>query len=391
MPYGVLVNTSEVTLTREMVSATLHTTMKNTSPKKAVSKPKKVLPKKVEQVIEMAPPAEPYVPSRFTPTPLMIGIAFIILVGVGVFGFLKRERDMMVRLQKTVIPAAVKTVLGNTGTEIKDVRNLKKTSGVVSFELDLSTAGQTQTYTSYITTDGKILFTAGIIVGVLGEKTAAATPTPKAAQTCSDVKTSDTPHVTAFVVSQCPYGLQMQRAYAAAIGEQKDLANYLDVKYIGSVVDGKITSMHGEEEAVENHRQICVREEQKEKYWAYVSCYMKKGESESCMASTGVNVGQVSACMADANRGVAYAQKDFDIAKQFNIGSSPTLLVNNETIVSESGFGGRVPDALKSIVCCAAANKPAFCSQELSKTAIAASFSETVTGTGTGAAANCGN
>jgi hypothetical protein len=35
------------------------------------------------------------------------------------------------------------------------------------------------------------------------------------------------------------------------------------------VKNGKIASMHGDEEAKENLRQICIREEQKDKYWLF--------------------------------------------------------------------------------------------------------------------------
>lgn len=362
--------------------------MKKLTPKKPTNKKKSVHIDEPVQEANMQ--VEPYVGGRSLFSPLgIIALAVVALVGLTVFGFMKRERDTMTNLKTNVIPTAIKSVLGDGGAEIKEVKNLKKTNGVISFELDLLSNGQTQSYTSYITKDGKILFTSGIIIDELNKKAASVTPAPNIAASCTDVKASAAPKVTAFVVSQCPYGLQMQRAYSVAMGEQKDLANYFDVKYIGAVENGKITSMHGEAEAVENHRQICIREEQKEKYWPYVSCYMKKGDSESCQQSEGVNVAQVTACMADTNRGIAYAQKDFDISKQYNIGSSPTLLVNGETIVSETGFGGRTPDALKSIVCCASENKPAFCSQELSKAPIASSFSETVTGTVAGAAANC--
>ena len=95
--------------------------------------------------------------------------------------------------------------------------------------------------------------------------------------------------------------------------------DYLMVRYIGSVSNNTITSMHGDEEAQENLRQICIREEQPDRYWDYVSCYMIEGKSIECLKSSSVDESKLNACMNDSSRGLAYAQKDFDLADKFNI------------------------------------------------------------------------
>jgi len=63
-------------------------------------------------------------------------------------------------------------------------------------------------YPSYVTKDGKILFPSEGIN--LEEKPETSTEQPKK-MTCEDVKKADKPSLEAFVVSECPYGLQMQR------------------------------------------------------------------------------------------------------------------------------------------------------------------------------------
>ena len=103
-------------------------------------------------------------------------------------------------------------------------------------------------------------------------KTAKAAATPKAPakpkltpeQVCVNMTKSDQPLLQAFVVSKCPFGLQMQRIMASMINESRDTEKYLRVMYIGSVDkdNNTIKSMHGEVEAQENLRQICIREEQ---------------------------------------------------------------------------------------------------------------------------------
>ena len=54
--------------------------------------------------------------------------------------------------------------------------------------------------------------------------------------------------------------------------------------------------MHGDEEAQENLRQICIREEQSDKYWEYVSCFMKEGKSADCLNSSTVDEVEINAC-----------------------------------------------------------------------------------------------
>lgn len=319
----------------------------------------------------------------------LVPIAIIALLVV--VAIVKHNRDKMVELKTKTIPEII-TKLAGSETKVNSVNNLKVVSGVYAFDLSLTISGQTQTYTSYMTKDGKIFFVSGTVIGDLAKTTTSDTA-QKPSMTCADVNKSATPKVTAFVVANCPFGLQMQRVMNKAISEQPALSSTFEVKYIGAIENGKITSMHGDEEAQENLRQICIREEQKALYWPYVACYMKaQGKSAACMAQSGVNTATVNACMADTSRGYAYAQKDFDLANKFNVGSSPTLLVNDAQEVSEFDFGGRTPDALKQVSCCASSKEASYCGQSLSTDTMAASFSETDTESGTSnTAANCGN
>jgi hypothetical protein len=318
-----------------------------------------------------------------------LGIPVLIIALIVGLVIVKRNRDYMVTLKTKTIPETVQK-LGGVLAKDNPVSNIRVESGLYAFDLNIDSAGTPRKFTSYITRDGKIFFTGGTVLSEL-DKTPETAEQTQPKLTCTDVKKADAPKLTAFVVADCPYGLQMQRVMSKAIGEQPALASLLDVKYIGAITDGKITSMHGDAEAQENLRQICIREEQKAKYWPYVSCYMKaQGQSATCLTQTGVNVANVNACMTDPNRGNAFAQKDFELANKFTIGSSPTLLVNDTQIVSEFDFGGRTADALKQVSCCASTKEGAYCTKALSTDQIAASFSETdVAPTGAAAAADC--
>jgi len=287
-------------------------------------------------------------------------------------------------MKTKVIPEVIKKVINNPSTKY-EITSVKETNGMIEFGLKV--AGQQ--YTSYISRDGKLLFTSGIKVDDLNNPKAAAQAASTTTQ-AKDIKKVAKPDLTAFIVSNCPYGLQMQRVFKKAYEEIPDILSSLTVRYIGSVEGGKLVSMHdqaaGGTEATENLRQICIREEQKEKYWPYVSCYMQEGNSEQCLGTANVSTSDLSACMTDASRGVKYAQADFALATKYKVSGSPTLLVNNSQTVSEFDFGGRNPNAIKEILCASGSNQPEYCKNEISKNDVAVSLSltdEVAAGSGT--------
>jgi len=320
-------------------------------------------------------------------TNYLILIAAIFLVGF--FGYRYYNSNLLTKFKKDTLPAVIKKAINNDKT-LFSIGAIKESNGVYEFQLTINN----QTYTSYITKDGKILFPNGVKMEPEQKKTTTQT-TPAQTETkkltCQDLTKSKTPNLTAYVVSDCPYGLQMQRVFKKAIGELPQLEGLLNVKYIGSIENNKITSMHGDKEAVENLKQICIREEQRDKYWTYVSCYMQEGNTDSCLSQTGVDTEKLTACTTDAKKGLKYAQADFDAANKLKISGSPTLILNGKQTVSEFDFGGRVANAIKDIVCCGSSAKADYCQNTLSKTEVSSSFSKTDAATVQGANdnANC--
>lgn len=262
-------------------------------------------------------------------------------------------------------------------------------SGVVKVKIKIGTTE----FDSYVTKDGKYLFPESFDM----------TPaTDSNSEKSTTVQKSDNPMLEAYVVARCPYGLQMQRAMAEAVKEKPELANYMKVRYMGSISNGQIFSMHDVDtatndpipngkEAMENLRQICIREEQPAKYWSYVGCQMKaSGTEKSCEYSTGVDSAKLSACISDPSKGLAYAQEDFDLNTQYSITGSPTLVLNG-TVIDGSG---RSADGVKTDVCSGFNTEAGFCSANLETASAAASFSATYASSATSdsnASANCGS
>lgn len=265
------------------------------------------------------------------------------------------------------------------------LNSVSEEAGLIKINLSVNGSA----FDSYITKDGKFLFPSAPIV--IGGSNTSNSPQPQTGtQTPKNLTKVDNTLLEAYIVSQCPYGLQMQRAMVDAIQNIPSLAQHIKVRYMGAVTDGKITAMHGDKEAQENLRQICIREEESPKYWSYVACYMKNGDSAGCQKTSGVDNGKLSTCMTDPKRGLTYAQADFDLNTKYGVTGSPTLILNG-TRVSEFDFGGRSSDAVRKIVCDSSTTAPASCDKVLTTTAAAVAYSTTYASAGSaGAAAGSG-
>lgn len=235
----------------------------------------------------------------------------------------------------------------------------------------------------YVTQNGKLLFPES--QEIVAKDTQASKPV-----SCETVTKADKPLIEAFIVSQCPYGLQMQRILAEIVKSNGAFSDNINISYIGAVTGGKITAMHGDKEAQENLKQICIREEQKDKFYSYLACYMKKGETDKCLTEASVNKALLNTCTTDPNKGLKYAAADFAKADSYGVQGSPTLFLNGQK-ADEFTFGGRTAQAVKEMVCCAFNQKPDFCDTELTKDDAAVGYSEQYS-SGSGAstdAANC--
>lgn len=261
------------------------------------------------------------------------------------------------------------------GQATASITEATEESGLVKMKININN----DEFDAYATLDGKLFFPQ---VFKLDEDITQSSSDTENQKSCEEIKKGEKPLLEAFVVSGCPFGLQMQRVLAEIVKNIPSLASNTKVRYIGSVSGDKVISMHGDEEAQENLRQICIREEAANKYWNYISCYIKAGESDNCLMTAGVNTSETNACMNDSSRGLKYAKEDFDLDEKYNITGSPTLILNEER-ASEFWFGGRTAEAVKTLICCGSATEPDSCNQKLSEVSAAVGFSETYEGSGT--------
>lgn len=229
----------------------------------------------------------------------------------------------------------------------------------------------------YVTEDGSYMFLDAYDLNMNLEQTED-TSTTEPEITCDDVEKTDEPVLEAFVVSYCPYGLQMQRILAKIADVFPD---NIKVRYIGEISNGQISAMHGEEEAQENLRQICIREEQPDKFWTYIEEFLKEGNAEASLQTANIDKAKLSDCMTNSNKGLKYAQEDFTRMNQFGVTGSPTLIINGQQL-SEYEFGGRTTDAVKSVLCCGFSSQPSECDQTMDQNQANTGFTPDYSGTG---------
>jgi hypothetical protein len=178
------------------------------------------------------------------------------------------------------------------------------------------------------------------------------------------------PVVELFVMSYCPYGLQIEKGLIPVLDTLNDSINF-SVKFCGY-------AMHGRIEINEQLTQYCIQREQMSRYLPYLRCFLVDGNTSGCLNLTGIDHAELAECTESAdyeynitqsyyNQTAWFAGRypPFGIYKeeteQYNIYSSPTLLVNG-TIVDTT----RDPKSLLETVCASFAARPAACDANLS-------------------------
>jgi hypothetical protein len=171
-----------------------------------------------------------------------------------------------------------------------------------------------------------------------------------------DIPKSDKPEVELFVMSYCPYGTQAEKGILPV------------VELLGDKIDFKLRfvyyAMHPSQgEVEENLRQYCIQKEQEPKFNTYLECFLKEGDSQACLAEANVNTKMLNTCYntADKEFNVSASKADtsswlsgryplFNVDKdlnvKYNVGGSPTLVINGQQVSS-----GRSPSAMLQTIC----------------------------------------
>lgn len=227
------------------------------------------------------------------------------------------------------------------------------------YEIRLKIGGRQ--YSSYVTQDGKLLFPQGINL----------TLKPKRRKVSQKIPKRDIPDVKLFVMSYCPFGLQMERAFLPVYKLLKDKAR-MGVYFVNY-------SMRGKKEVDEDVRQYCIQKKENDKYYNYLSCFVKENNFKRCLLRAHINKSNIYRCISETNKKYNiikdYKNKSTYVSgrfprvelqdrlnKKYKVRGSPTLVINDKVIKGYS----RSPEKIKEVVCGAFNSPPKECSASLS-------------------------
>jgi len=206
----------------------------------------------------------------------------------------------------------------------------------------------------YVTKDGKY-FVQGAIP-ITGQ---AVSNTPEQTQETQEIPKSDKPKVELFVMTHCPYGTQAEKGLIPVL------------ELFGDKVDSKIRFvhyfMHGDKEKQETYRQVCIREEQSDKYLEYLSCFLEAGDSERCLVKTKIDKNKLNSCISDKSKD--YYNEDSELSQSYGVRGSPTLIINGKIVNS-----GRDSASFLKTICSAFNETPGECEKELSSSSPSPGF-----------------
>jgi glutaredoxin len=169
-----------------------------------------------------------------------------------------------------------------------------------------------------------------------------------------------------FVMSQCPYGVMAEKAVKELLDAIPDL-KFSGLHFIATESgNGTFTSLHGQGEVEEDLRQVCVVKYNSDKLFDYVLCIDANPTNsgsiwEKCANDSKIDVGKIRSCYT-GDEGKALLRENIKSSNSMGIYSSPTLLLNNNTI-----FNAVYAEQMRQVVC---AYNPALkgCNKTLSGT-----------------------
>lgn len=214
---------------------------------------------------------------------------------------------------------------------------------------------------------------------------------PQAATPVSVTK-SDRPKVELFVMSYCPFGLQMEKAYLPAWNLLKNKAD-IDVKFVSY-------AMHGLKEVEENTRQYCIEQNQPAKFQSYLTCFTGKDDYKGCLATAGISEGSLTSCINATNAKYKTLDKyndqttwlsgrypvfpiNEDLNTKYGVQGSPTLVINGAQVDGVN----RTAESVKQAICAAFNTPPAECGTTLASASYGPGFGYDASGNASAGAA----
>jgi hypothetical protein len=311
---------------------------------------------------------------------ILLPLLLIIVVGAAIAGgifFVNKDKNNFLSAEEAsnrVIEYVNNSIASQGGTEKASFTAIVEEGGVYKMDFKVGE----EAYTMYVSKDGKYLFPQALDIS---------TSTQENTEKNSETVKSDRPDLKIFVMSYCPFGLMAEKMYLPVYNLLKDKAD-MGIYFV-------YYAMHDKKEVDENLRQYCIQKEEKEKYYDYLSCFVKDGKYEPCLTSAKIDAAKLKSCetqtdneykiTANYNDKTTWLSGKYplfnvnaDLNELYGVQGSPTFVVNGTSVsVSPSS-----PEKLKQVVCEAFNSAPQECSQVLSEDPASTGFGM-ATGTAT--------
>jgi len=152
-----------------------------------------------------------------------------------------------------------------------------------------------------------------------------------------------------YVMSQCPYGTQVEDAINPVIQEMGEYID-LNINYIASEKnDGTLNSLHGQPEVDEDIRQLCVSKYFPKNSLDFIVCQNKdiknaKKNAKECAKNNNISFDKIETCFKE--EGKTLLSDSSKISKKIEASASPTIYLNDKLYL-----GKRDTDTFKRFIC----------------------------------------
>ena len=231
-------------------------------------------------------------------------------------------------------------------------------------------------YVSYMTKDGKKFFEAGRDIDVEMKKYNDEHIPIKSAR----------PNVELFIMSYCPYGIQIEKGILPVLKTLGNKINF-ELKFCSY-------AMHDKKELEEQLREYCIQKQNPKLLENYLTCFLEDGNSKECLKKAAIDTVDMNKCIAFTDREYKVLEKyndknswynnkypTFNIYREENIKygllGSPNLIINGNKMTS-----ARDPESLMKLICSSFDTPPDECKLKLTSVYPAPGFGFNTTGTG---------
>ncbi|MEM4208575.1 MAG: thioredoxin domain-containing protein [Candidatus Bilamarchaeaceae archaeon] len=172
-----------------------------------------------------------------------------------------------------------------------------------------------------------------------------------------------------YVMSHCPFGIQMQKAFVPVVEAFKDSGRLqVNNKFV-------YYTMHGDEETNDNLYEYCVGAKVPAKEWDFIKCFIENnGDENKCMQNLGIDKNLIDQCVSESKAKYKISGTSFPIYaeenQKYGVQGSPTVVFMGKQVQLN-----RSPEAIKEFVCSMLEEPlPAACSANLSNNIVAYGF-----------------